>query len=179
MAEPSPAAWMAQPRFPLHGVAVDVRSLYNVGALFRAADQARLAQLWLTGASGHPARHPERIAKTALGSTESVPWTYAPTWQPVLAGLRAQGVRLVALELTERSVPLTAIDASWFPLALVVGHETDGVSAEVLAACDDIVAIDTFGRKPSLNVALAFGIAAVQLAQVWAAASDKGVRNLF
>lgn len=167
-AEPSAAAWAGVERFPLHGVAVDVRSLYNVGALFRASEAARVARLWLTGMTGHPGRNPAQIAKTALGAEHSVPWTWAPDPAPVLAGLRAQGVRLVALEVSPRAQPLHALTHDRFPLALVVGHETDGVPRAVLDACDEVVSIPTYGRKPSLNVALAYGVAVLHAARVFA-----------
>lgn len=167
MREVSPAQWTTVERFPLYGVAVDVRSLYNVGALFRASDAARAAHLYLLGGMGHPGRERERIAKTGLGAPESVPWTWAPRAEPVLAGLKRRGIRLAALELTAESRPLGQVDASWFPLALIVGHETDGVPPDVLRRCDDVVSIETWGRKPSLNVALAYGVAMLRLAEVW------------
>jgi tRNA G18 (ribose-2'-O)-methylase SpoU len=168
MREASPASWVDVPRFPLYGVALDVRSLYNVGALFRASDAARVAHLYLLGGSGHPGRERARIEKTGLGTPETVPWTWAPRAEPVLDALQGRGVRLVALELSPGSRRLEEVDPAWFPLALIVGHETDGVPESVLRRCDDVLAIDTWGRKPSLNVALAYGVATLALARVWA-----------
>ncbi len=168
MLEPPAAEWATVPRFPLYGVAVGLRSLYNVGAVFRASDAARVSHLYLTGAMAHPARHGERIDKTALGAIEAVAWSYVRDPLPVIDGLRARGIKVAALELTETSRPLSAVTRDWFPLALVVGHETDGVPAEILNRCDAVLALETFGRKPSLNVALAYGVAMLELARRWA-----------
>lgn len=168
MDQPSPAEQQAAPRFPLHGVAVHVRSLYNIGAIFRASDAARVAGLHLCGGCGHPGTQGPRIEKTALGTTAVVPWTY--TWEPVerIAALQAEGITVVALETTAEAVPLATIGRDRFPLALVVGHETDGLPADVLAACDAVASIPTYGVKQSLNVALAYGVAILRLAEVWA-----------
>lgn len=168
MREPSPAQWARVDRFPLVGVAVDVRSLFNVGALFRASDAARVAHLYLTGGTGHPARERERIEKTGLGSPDSVPWTWSPHPDAVLTGLRRRGYKLVALELTPQSVPIDTVDHGWFPLALIVGHETEGVRPDVLAQCDAVVALDSYGRKHSMNVAMAYGVGIVHCARLWA-----------
>ncbi|NUP99498.1 MAG: TrmH family RNA methyltransferase [Armatimonadetes bacterium] len=173
MREVSAAAWAATARFPIYGVAVHVRSLYNVGALFRASDAARLSHLYLTGGCGHPARERARIDKTALGSVDSLPWTYAPDPLPVLAGLQRAGITVAALELSPGSRPLGEVTRSDFPLALVVGHETDGVPPAVMAACDLVLSIPTWGRKPSLNVALAYGLGVLTLAGLWAAAPSE------
>lgn len=167
-----------RPRFPIIGVAVNVRSLYNIGALFRAADAARLAHLHLTGGCGHPGTQRERIEKTALGTTTAVPWSYALDPLPVIAGLRAAGVTVCALELTAESEPLARLGPTDCPLALVVGHETLGVPPEVLAACDRIVKLTTYGRKPSLNVALAFGVAVMELAGRWAAREEQTMSDV-
>ncbi|MCC7495421.1 MAG: hypothetical protein IT204_23930 [Fimbriimonadaceae bacterium] len=175
MTEVAPESWVGPPPFPLAGVAVDIRSLFNVGALFRAADAARLAHLHLTGGTGHPGLHPAKIDKVALGAAETVPWSYQLDPLPVLHQLRADGWRLVALEVAPTAVPLSTVSCDWFPLAVVVGHETAGVRPEVLAACDDLVRIPMYGRKQSLNVALAFGVAVLHLAQLWAAAAAKAL----
>ncbi len=136
--------------------------------MFRAADAARLAQLYLIGGTPHPATERARLDKTALGSLESVPWTYAVSPEPVLAGLRARGYQILALEVAPDSRPLGALTAADFPLALLVGHETAGLPAEVVAACDGVVTLESWGRKQSLNVALAFGVAMLHCARLWA-----------
>ncbi len=167
--EPDRDPSVARDRYPLIGMAVHVRSLYNIGAMFRASDAANVSRLYLTGGCGHPGNQRERIDKTALGTIDDVPWTYR--WEPLeaLAELRAAGVRVVSLEMAPTSQPLSVVDRSWFPLALVVGHETDGVPGDVVAASDAVVHLRTHGRKPSLNVALAYGVAILRLADVWAA----------
>ncbi len=173
MDHPSPAEHHAAPRFPLHGVAVHVRSLYNIGAIFRASDAARVAELHLCGGCGHPGTQGQRIEKTALGTTEVVPWSY--TWSPLeaIARLQADGLTVVALETTLDAVPLRTLGRDRFPLALVVGHETDGLPADVLAACDLVASITTYGVKQSLNVALAYGVAILRLAEIWAAGENR------
>lgn len=169
MPEPSAALWAGVERFPILGFALDVRSLYNVGAIFRASDAARVQHLYLTGMSGHPGNQRDRIDKTALGAIDAVPWTYVHDPLPLLHGLKAHGVTIAALEVTPESQPLAVIAPAQYPIALVVGHETDGVPPAVLELADLTVALPTYGRKPSLNVALAYGIAVLELAQSWAA----------
>ncbi len=177
MAELDPTAWLTVEPFPLIGVAVDVRSLYNVGAIFRASDAARVSHLYLVGGTGHPGLHRDRIDKTALGAGDTVPWTYARDPLPVLAGLRARGITVAALELTPVSQPLDAVGLDDYPLALVVGHETAGLSPALLAHCDLALQIPTYGRKPSLNVALAYGVAMLDLARRWAAGTGEPAGN--
>jgi len=172
MDQPSETEQLAAPRFPLHGVAIHVRSLYNIGAIFRASDAARVAGLHLCGGCGHPGTQGPRIEKTALGTTEVVPWTY--TWEPLeaIARLQADGITVVALETAPVTVPLAGVGRDRFPLALVVGHETDGLPDDVLSACDLVASITTYGVKQSLNVALAYGVAILRLAEIWASGVD-------
>ena len=176
MDQPSEVERLAAPRFPLIGVAVHVRSLYNIGAIFRASDAARAQHLHLCGGCGHPGTQGPRIEKTALGTTETVPWTY--TWEPLeaIAGLQSDGITVIALETTLDAVPLGSIGREQFPLALVVGHETDGLPEDVLAACDLVASISTYGLKQSLNVALAYGVAMLRMAELWAGTNPSAPR---
>ncbi|NVO30231.1 RNA methyltransferase [Hymenobacter lapidiphilus] len=144
-------------KFPLTLVLDNVRSLHNVGAAFRTADAFAVEKIWLCGITGRP---PHRdITKTALGSTDSVAWEYAPTTPEVLHQLKAAGYMLIAVEQTTTSVllPDFAIDADQ-PYALVMGNEVFGVEDEVLALCDAAVEIPQFGTKHSLNVSVAAGV---------------------
>ncbi|CAN5466173.1 RNA methyltransferase [soil metagenome] len=147
-----------------HAVTVvlqDIRSMYNVGSIFRTADAMRIERLILTGYTPTPPR-PE-IKKTALGADETVPWLYEGDIFVALEAERARGSVLVALELTTTSVPISTLSTlsptTPSRITLVLGNEISGVSDDVLAMCDISVEIPMEGVKHSLNVAVAAGIA--------------------
>jgi tRNA G18 (ribose-2'-O)-methylase SpoU len=150
-------------RRPIYCLLDSIRSLYNVGSIFRTADGARIAELILTGYTPFPPR-PE-IDKTALGATETVPWRYARNPLEPIDELKARGVKICLLEQTDRSIPYFAVRGEDFPLCLVVGNEITGVSKELVAAADDAIEIPMFGMKQSLNAAVAFGIAVFELSR--------------
>lgn len=154
----TPEQAMAAPRRQVIGVLEDVRSLYNVGSCFRTADAMLLRELILTGYTPTPPR-PE-IDKTALGATGSVPWSATPDTITAIERLRANGWRVFALEIAEDSIPLSRVSDLHGPIAFIVGNELTGLRPETLAACDGAIEIPMFGAKHSLNVAVAFGIAA-------------------
>ena len=134
----------------------NVRSLWNVGSLFRTADACGVERLVLTGICGCPPR-PE-IAKTALGAEQVVPWLYEADALRAAEALREQGYRLVALEAAPGSIALDRF--RWHPpVCLIIGNEVAGVSPPLLERCHDLVHIPMRGVKTSLNVAVAFGIA--------------------
>ena len=138
----------------------NIRSLENVGSIFRTADALAVDKVFLCGISGKPPSH--KISKTALGAEKTVPWEYhKQTWR-LLARLKKQGVFIAALEQTENSISLEKFSPK-FPLALVIGHEAKGVSASVLALADAIIEIPMRGQKESLNVAVAFGIVGYEI----------------
>jgi tRNA G18 (ribose-2'-O)-methylase SpoU len=149
-------------RRPLIAVLENIRSMGNVGSMFRTADAMALQRILLCGFTAHPPR--AEIEKTALGTTESVPWEYWTHAPQAVRWLRAEGYRILALERCAGARTLNEIRLSE-PTALVVGHETDGISPATLALCDEMVAIAMHGLKDSLNVAVAFGIAAHALAE--------------
>lgn len=146
---------------PIAVVVPDVRSAHNVGSILRTADCAGLARVVLCGFTPTPEHR--GVLKTALGADRSVPWTHAPDVFAALDELRAEGYTLAALERTSEAIPPEAVPGHAFPLALVVGNEVDGVSADVIAACDLVVGLPQYGAKASLNVSVAFGIAAYGL----------------
>ena len=151
---------LERPRPPLPalvGVLENVRSLWNVGSIFRSADGAGVHRLVLCGFTAHPPR-PE-ISKTALGAEEAVPWEYWSKAAEAVESLRAQGYQVIALETGPASVPLEECVLRP-PVALVVGHETEGVSEAARMACDFTAHLPMLGAKQSLNVAVAFGVAA-------------------
>jgi tRNA G18 (ribose-2'-O)-methylase SpoU len=142
-------------RFPVSIYAENIRSLYNVGSIFRTADGALAEKLWLCGYTGYPPR--KEIDKTALGSALSVPWEHSEDGIPVLSGLKEKGVQLVALEHTDSSVKYTEADYN-FPLCVMLGNEVEGLSDQAVSMCDIAVEIPMYGLKQSLNVSVACGV---------------------
>ncbi|MDA0746743.1 MAG: TrmH family RNA methyltransferase [bacterium] len=147
-------------RNPIYIVVENVRSLFNVGAVFRTADGVRAAGVYLTGFTGCPPR--KEIHRVALGAEESVPSVYVQDTIEAIEVLKKQGVQVVALEQTERSVDYRKFDYQ-LPAAVVVGHEVEGVRPETLAVCDGVVQIPMQGLKASLNVSVASGIMLYEL----------------
>jgi 23S rRNA (guanosine2251-2'-O)-methyltransferase len=158
LARPDPAALAALPRRPLAVVVADVRSAHNVGSVFRTADAFRLAEVVLTGYTPDPTH--QAVQKTALGAEGTVPWRRFADAEAALAALSAEGYTAVALEQTDRSHPLDALPPLPAPLALVLGSEVEGVPQAVLDRCALAVEIPQEGAKHSLNVSVAFGVAA-------------------
>ncbi len=147
---------------PLSALLDDIRSMWNVGSMFRSADGAGVGKLYLCGITACPPR--KEIAKTSLGAEETVPFEYYVSALDAILPMKARGVKIVSLEVAEQSVPLMGFQPSP-PLCLVVGNEVTGVSREVLDASDAIVSLPMRGAKESLNVAVAFGIAAYVIAE--------------
>ena len=151
----SPGAPVA--RLPLSVLVDSVRSLWNVGSIFRTADACGVTEMILCGITGRPPR--AEIAKTALGAEHAVAWRYRADPMAALASLQEDGYVPVALERSDRAVPLPRM--IWpARVCLVIGSEVAGISPPVLAACPRHVSIPMRGVKDSLNVAVAFGIAA-------------------
>lgn len=158
----------ALPPLPLAVLVDNVRSTFNVGSIFRSADGAGWAHLYLCGITPTPAN--PKLAKTALGAQNVLPWSQHNNALALATTLKAAGKTLWALEETEQAISLfaralPALTPRAQPLVLVVGNEVVGVDPAILALCDKIVAIPMYGVKRSLNVATAFGVAAVVLAQ--------------
>lgn len=152
-------------RLPVYALLDNIRSLYNVGSVFRSADGALVKKLYLCGYTPHPPR--KEIEKTALGATETVPWEYFKNPLDAISVMREAGIRICVLEQTTRSAPYYAATRADFPICLVVGNEIAGVSPELVAVADMAVEIPMFGTKQSLNVAVAFGIALYDLVRVY------------
>lgn len=141
-------------KFPIYVILENIRSLYNVGAIFRTSDGAGVEKIFLCGISGQPPDNPE-IAKTALGAEESVEWEYEEEAIDVVKKLKKKGVQIVGVEICKGAENYFEADVN-FPIALVVGHETEGVSQDVLNLCDKVVFVPMHGVKESLNVEAAF-----------------------
>ncbi|HYM20379.1 MAG TPA: TrmH family RNA methyltransferase [Candidatus Kapabacteria bacterium] len=144
-------------RFPVIAILDNIRSLYNVGSIFRTSDGVRLEAVFTAGYTPHPPR--KEIEKTALDATRTVPHRHFKHVTDAIAAARELGCRIAALELTDASRWVFEMTLADFPLGLVIGNEITGVSDAALAACDFSVAIPMLGAKHSLNVAVAFGVA--------------------
>ena len=142
-------------KLPVVVVLDNIRSLSNVGSVFRSADAFRIGELFLCGITACP---PHReIHKTALGADETVPWRYFTTTAEACEELRSMGYRIFAVEQVEGSVMLQDFMAE--PnMAFILGNEVDGVSDEALPYCDGAVEIPQQGTKHSLNVSVCSGI---------------------
>ncbi|MFA5125020.1 MAG: RNA methyltransferase [Patescibacteria group bacterium] len=140
----------------IHVVLDNIRSLYNVGSIFRTADALGVSKVWLGGITGTPEQ--KGVKKVALGAEEAVPWEHIKQPWRAVEKLRRQGFKIVALELTKDSQNVKVFKPK-FPLALIVGNEVAGVSPALLSRCDAVVHIPMRGVKESLNVSVAFGIA--------------------
>ena len=147
-------------RLPAAVLLDNIRSLYNVGSFFRTADAVGLDTLYLCGITAYPPK--SGISKTALGAEDSVAWQYHANAAEILAGLRARGYEIAAIETSLHSVDMF----EWkpvFPVCIVFGHEVDGIRPELLAMADTHVRIPMMGRKHSLNVATAAGVVLYEL----------------
>lgn len=154
----------------LYIIAHNIRSAHNVGAIFRTCDGAGVAKIYLSGYSQQPALEnkenktkPEKmLEKTALGAELSVAWECAEDLPALIEKLKKAGVSIVALEKTATSVDIRKFQPS-FPMALILGHEVDGVKDAILEVCDAVIEIPMRGQKESLNVSVATGIAIYEL----------------
>jgi len=147
-------------KLPLCVALNNIRSLHNVGTIFRTADGAGVEKIWLCGITGYPPQG--GIAKTALGAEDHVPWEYREDILGLLKELKSGGYQIVLLEQMQGSISHDAFKPK-APVCLVVGNEIDGVSEALQALSDAAIEIEMDGIKNSLNVAVAFGIAVYQM----------------
>jgi tRNA G18 (ribose-2'-O)-methylase SpoU len=144
-------------KIPIIVVLDDIRSMHNVGSVFRTADAFLLQGIYLCGYTPQP---PHRdIHKTALGATETVEWKYAANATDVLKSLREEGYRIFAVEQVNESIALQKfIFEQDDKLAVIFGNEVSGVGVEVLKLCEGCIEIPQLGMKHSLNISVAAGI---------------------
>ena len=135
----------------------NIRSMHNVGSVFRTADAFLTEAIYLCGYTPRP---PHRdIHKTALGATETVSWKYTDSSVEAVMSLKSEGYRIVGVEQVAGSIPLQEFRlAPEEKIVLIFGNEVDGVSEEVLKYCDSCIEIPQFGMKHSLNVSVAAGM---------------------
>lgn len=155
-------------KMPFIFVLDNIRSGLNIGSVFRTADAFAFEKVVLCGITAQP---PHReILKTALGSTDTVEWTYYPSTTEAITALKAAGYRVLAVEQTSRPIWLQDFQpVENETIAFVMGNEVDGVEEAALALCDGALEIPQFGTKHSLNVAVAAGIVA------WEAVRGMGI----
>ncbi len=133
----------------------NIRSMHNVGSVFRTADAFLVEAIFLCGFTPQP---PHRdIHKTALGATETIDWIYFATTVEAVNAVKEKGYKIFAIEQVEKSVSLEKF-SSTEKIAVVFGNEVEGVSNEVLPLCDGYIEIPQLGMKHSLNISVAAGI---------------------
>lgn len=148
-------------RHPIYALADNIRSIYNVGSIFRTSDAALIEKLYLTGYTPYPPR--QEIEKVALGATEAVPWEYVKDPMQAVKRIKEQGIKIVPLEITQNSRNYTDIESAEFPLCLILGNELTGVSNEIIELSDFSIEIPQYGFKHSINVSVAYGVAVMEL----------------
>lgn len=176
--KPSSEEFQRLSRHPVSVLLEDVRSLANVGLVFRLCDALRVDRLYLCGITGHPpapdpmrdprlpavqARALREITKTAVMAVPFVPWEYHPDAGTLVETLKREGRQIVAVEQAHGSVSYTAEGNYRPPLCLVLGHERAGVTPPLLEAADLCVEIPVYGMANSLNVAMALGIVGFEI----------------
>lgn len=164
-------AKLSQENKDLSVIVYDVRSAYNVGAILRTADGAGASKVYLTGYTPCPYRTEEEpysaksqkmIAKTALGAEKSVDWEKVSDIGKLIKKLKKQKIFIAALEQCPKSVDFRKVKFK-FPCALIVGNEVSGIEEKILSQCDLIASIPMRGKKESLNVSVATGIAIYEI----------------
>ncbi|MFH1864174.1 MAG: TrmH family RNA methyltransferase [bacterium] len=149
-------------RNPIYLVLDQIIDTYNIGSLFRLADAVAVKKMYLCGEMEYPPS--SRIHKAAVGTEEWVPWEKKETTMETVKELKKQGVQIIAVEQSHKSIPYTDIGGAssahtlHFPCAIVVGNETEGVSKKILKEADIIVELPMYGVNKSFNV---WGSAAV------------------
>lgn len=149
---------------PLIIVLDDIRSLHNIGSVFRTADAFLIEKIFLCGITATPPN--KEIHKTALGATDTVAWEYANDVLEVITNLKNENVEVFAVEQVENSVMLNDFEVNGGQkYALVFGNEVKGVAQEAIHLCDGVIEIPQLGTKHSLNIAVSAGIVVWDLFQ--------------
>jgi 23S rRNA (guanosine2251-2'-O)-methyltransferase len=145
-------------KIPLIIVLDNVRSMHNIGSVFRTSDAFLVEKIYLCGITAVPPH--KDIHKTALGATDSVEWKYVENTMDVIRELKKEGVCIVGFEQTENCIPLNKFNPTpGLKYAFIFGHEVRGVNQKVLYDCDISIEVPQFGTKHSLNISVCAGIA--------------------
>jgi len=152
------------PRLPISILVENIRSVHNVGSIFRSADGFGAEKIYLSGYTAHPPR--EDLHKTALGAEDAVPWEYFKNPLDAAAVIKKQSIPLILIEQTKQSKSMYEID--WeFPVCFIVGNEVSGVSEELSAMADIHVELPMRGVKQSLNVSVATGVVGYEFSRYY------------
>ena len=147
----------------------NIRSVHNVGSIFRTGDAAGVTKLFLTGYTPTPTdrfgRTRKDMAKVALGAEKNIPWEYYKNPIAIITKLKKRGIQVVALEQTKDSIDYKKLKPR-FPLVLIVGNEVGGISKDILKKCDTVCEIPMIGKKESLNVGVALGVALFRILKI-------------
>ena len=141
---------------PIVVVLDNVRSALNVGSSFRTSDAFRIEKIYLCGITATPPN--KEIRKSALGATESVEWKKVEDTESVIKKLKSDGYHICAIEQTEKSTMLNDFILPEKPIAVVFGHEVNGVQQSVIDLCNQCIEIPQIGTKHSLNISVSVGI---------------------
>jgi tRNA G18 (ribose-2'-O)-methylase SpoU len=157
LSEHDPEVFKKIKRNPIYIIVDNVLDTYNIGSIFRLADAVAVEKVYLCAGTETPPHH--RIKKASINTTEWVPWEYKKTAVDAINDLRekVKDIQIVSIEQNEKSIPYDEISYS-FPVALIIGHETDGVSQEAMEASDYIAEMPMWGINISLNVMVSLGI---------------------
>jgi 23S rRNA (guanosine2251-2'-O)-methyltransferase len=144
-------------KFPVVVVLENIRSMHNVGSVFRTADAFLIEAIYICGYTAQPPR--KEIDKTALGATETVEWKHFPCTKDAVEELRKNEYKIFAIEQVNKSISLEKFtEANTDKVALIFGNEVSGVETETISLCDGCIEIPQFGMKHSLNISVAAGI---------------------
>ncbi len=147
----------------------NIRSAQNVGAIFRTADAVGVNKIYLTGYTPTPldkyGRPRSDIAKSALGAEVDMDWEYEETLSPLIEKLKKEGYTIVALEQNKNSIDYKNFKAG-DKTVLILGNEVDGLDKNILDICDTIIEIPMMGKKESLNVSVATGVALFRILNI-------------
>ncbi len=144
----------------------NIRSVHNVGSIFRTADAAGVTKIYLTGYTPTPldrfGQERSDFHKAALGAERTIAWEHQLEIEQIITALKSEGFTIVALEQSDKSVDYKAYRPKK-KTALILGEERHGITSEVLAVCDHVIEIPMKGQKESLNVSVAAGVALYRL----------------
>ena len=144
-------------KFPVVVVLENIRSMHNVGSVFRTADAFLIEAIYICGYTAQPPR--KEIDKTALGATETVQWKYFSATKEAIEELRKNEYKIFAIEQVDKSISLEKFaEVNTDKVVLVFGNEVSGVESETISLCDGCIEIPQFGMKHSLNISVAAGI---------------------
>ncbi len=160
---------MKQPEKQVEILLHDIRSTHNVGSIFRTCDALGISKIYISGYTPTPTDKFDRarkdIAKVALGAEKSIPWEYVKSPLALIKKLKKNKYSIIALEQSKDSIDYKKIKIEK-PMLFVVGNEVTGIDSKILSLADNIVEIPMKGKKESLNVSVAFGVALFRLLNI-------------